>query len=183
MNRTQKVILAFLAVADLMVIGLLGSYVLRQTPQDPLKPTPTADREAICSDEVMRTFESAFSDNQDSISVVWNKRLGNIHMKLSSITEAVEIGQSPLSVPLDPSPQVLWVALDTLASRLPEACYLPETITLAISMSTSSDTVRYVVQVEGKYLDAWRRDIINDATFANVARYRTTSPSPTSSEF
>ncbi|MGC9348095.1 MAG: hypothetical protein ACP5JG_08165 [Anaerolineae bacterium] len=150
-------------------------------------PNATIGPDMTCADELLQVYNAALVDDQESASVTvgWSETQGNISIMLASPevespSRAKEVPRdttSSLAAPLELTPQLLWVALDTLALELPAVCSTPEIITLSISVSTPTGVNRYVVQVQGRYLQAWRRGTIDDETFASLARYRGTGPS------
>jgi hypothetical protein len=180
MNRAQKTILAILALADLLVIGLLGSYVLLDMRRGHDALNAPTEPDPACADDLLRTFEATLVDPQDSVIVGWSGDRGAVSITLvssnregSSETESLSGDTSSrLTLPLEPTPQLLWVALDALAAGLPDTCPTPETFVLSVSIRTRAGAIHYVVEAEGKYLQAWRQGTIDDQTFAKVARYR-----------
>lgn len=162
MTRKQKLILLAFAIADVVVIALLGSIVLRSSPPTPLV-SPIQVQVSPCEQRVIDTFSRADSPLAKSApQVAWNH--DRLHIALT-VTY-------PVDAPPDESAQLLWTVLDDVADLFTETCPAPETVILAITARGTATTVQHLAQITGQDVEAWRFGDLSDEALAAQTRYR-----------
>lgn len=181
MNRKQKRILGLLALANIIVIGLLAGYVIITTLQDrpAAPPSPTVTRDAVgtpagipggiptgdlppCTRYLMETWTLP----GQSVQVRRDQAHAWVDLTLTSGADET------------PTPQLLWLTLDLLTQDLIDVCPDLSTLTLTVSIAEDDRIQHYVAEIEGAALSAWLRDESKDDEFATTVRYRTAQTTP-----
>ncbi len=163
MNRGQKLILAVLALADLVVIGGLGAYVITHATPPAEIATEPAPRPHPCELALI----AGVSQPGDTVTVSLHEGQAYI-----SVTRDASANASAASA------QSIWSVLEALSTVPEEACLPAEmlTITVVTSSTGHSGAHGHLAQVAAPDLAAWRRGELTDDEFAQVIRYRSSDP-------
>lgn len=159
MNRQQKIILGILALADLLVIALMGSYAvittLRREAPSPQTPPATL---SPCTEELL----TVLTDAGYAPTVDWEADLARIDLKPQTSSPAT----------IEAAAQMLWPALDTLAVVLPDSCPTPQILLLTLSTHDTAVGSHHTVRLSGSAFSAWMREEMGDDDLAAHASYR-----------
>lgn len=160
MTRQQKWILLVLGIVNLGVLVGVGGIVLHDlyTPLSII--APLTGEASVCEQQVLAVFSPALRP-----TVAWTSR---------QLTLQLQVAASPQP----DSAQYLWLALDTLAPILRDACAPPETVILAVSVGTEGAAHRHLAQFSGEDLAAWGGGSLSEADLTARARYRHIPPPP-----
>ncbi|MGC9469071.1 MAG: hypothetical protein ACP5HS_10805 [Anaerolineae bacterium] len=163
MSRRQKLILAILALADLLVILGLGAVVLRSgaTDLDRGIPEPDATPMSVCAQTVL----DALARTGAEATVAWPE-------PGEAMPAVVKVHYRPDALPPDLSPQLVWLVVDSLPPTLLETCTVPSTVTLLVEAIAPDGTRRYAVEINGEALTAWLQNDLDDEALAAQSRYR-----------
>ena len=156
MNRRQKLILAILAVADVLVIGLMAVVVVTQSGRalPDLAPIPTP---SPCVVYLL-----------DSLS--WTKGSARVSTVGDNLLVQVAVAQPPDASRV--SPQILWTILDSLSPEFRQRCGTPERLTLMVDYPTLPVPQQYTAEISGESLVAWLQGLITDDELAAANHYR-----------
>lgn len=161
MTQRQKLILILFGLADLIVIGLLFSVVLRSggptSPPAPTAPTPIGR----CPRQVLDTLPPL-----TYASVIWEDDQLQLSLSLNYAT----------ATPPDDSAQYLWLGLDSIAGALSEECPLPPAVAINVTARGVSKVHRHQAQLSGETVQAWANHTVSDAELAAQAQYRRLTP-------
>jgi hypothetical protein len=163
MTRKQKQILIILGVLDFVVIGALAAIVVRTTIATSVAPTVIVQTKvARCLQTMMETCNALPAPFNDTASVAWDMTQLNITL------HAVY----PTATPPPESAQLLWTALDETAAVLKSGCYVPDTITIALTARGNAETVQYLAQLAGQDVSAWMAGTLSDENLAAQSHFR-----------
>lgn len=165
MTRQQKLILVVLGILDIAVIALLGSAVIRSLP--PATPTvsPIALQASPCAQRMIETFTAMPPFDGGVPTVAWDAH---------QLSLALDAGYTTPAPPKD-SAQLLWTALDGIATSLQAGCTLPETVTVTVIAHGTVETHRFLAQLRGADVESWLAGDLSDVALAATARYRETA--------
>ncbi|MGC9395074.1 MAG: hypothetical protein ACP5J4_09480 [Anaerolineae bacterium] len=167
MTRKQKRILIILGVLDFIVIGTLAAIVVRTMSSTPAAPPAVQAQVSPCVQAMLDACNALPAPFQDTATVAWDTK--QLYITLS----AVYTGETP---PPE-SAQLLWTALDEIATVLQGGCLVPETVTIALTAHGNAETVQYLAQLAGEDLTAWMAGMLPEAELAAQSRFRQTSTS------
>jgi hypothetical protein len=160
MKRRQKLVLVGLAVVNVLVIGLMATTVIvtmRRNRRPPAIPG-TGATPSPCVADLLPALESAGY----APAVTWDTQEARVHLELLPVTTAA----------VEADPQLLWAALDALATGLPATCRTPRTLTLSLSVRAEGETHHFTGRFSGPSLQAWRAGELSDEEFAAESRFR-----------
>ena len=166
MTRKQKFILIILGALDFIVIGTLATIVVRTMSSTPVSPVARA-QVSPCVQAMLDACNALPAPLQDTATVAWDTK--QLHITLS----AVYTGETP---PPE-SAQLLWMALDEMATVLQDGCLVPETITIALTVHGKTEIVQYLAQLAGADITAWMAGTLPEAELAAQSHFRQTSAS------
>ncbi len=157
MSRRQKLLLAILGLADLLVILAMGLYVFNHTRASP-PPTPPEEQPVLsaCTAYLL----DSLADTGGSVVISWDDTAALINVTFPETTIREEV------------PQLLWIVLTNLSPQLSDVCPLPDTIQLQAVMPGPRVTHRHAIELSGAALNDWLSKEITDAELATRSRYR-----------
>lgn len=164
MKRSHKIVLALMALIDLVVIGTLAFIVIcssNANRRGASPPTPIA-YPSECSTLILEALSHTMNSTRVSLE---DGSQGFIYLILSS---PPSITDSPEAV----SPQILWHALDSLPPSLLSVCTIPSTITLVVEIRDETTDYQYAVNMTGETLTNWLLGQIDDGELAALSHYR-----------
>jgi hypothetical protein len=167
MSGRQKLILAALALANVVLIGGMAAYVVSHSrgTEAPVQsafldvdevPTPSP-----CADYLIEHLR-------------W---LGGT-TRVSGFPEALLVDVAFETPPQMAAPepealsQVLWTMLDSLSPAFGEICGAPERVDLSARFTSSSPARVFTVQLGGPQLVGWLQGSLTDEALVSMARYR-----------
>ena len=160
MTKQQKRILLILGLANILVIGLLGSIVIMSN-RSTTPPPPGPAQIPQCPQLVLTTLPPT-----DSRSISWNEKLLQLTVRV----------HYPTAAPPPESAQYLWIALDSIAATLQQGCPVPQTINIAVTAQAETITHRHQVQLSGATVVAWANGELSELELATAAKYRRAIP-------
>jgi hypothetical protein len=170
-TKGQRVIVALLVLANILVIGGMATYVISQSrgsaAEEPL-PAPvqdsTLDSMPIalpCAEylieslmEIGETVRVSILDRAIVIEV-------SFHQQAPASPERPEV-----------SPQVLWTLLDSLSPTFTRICGTPEWVTLSARFEGPGLPEVFTAELAGERLESWLEGTLDDTGLASEANYR-----------
>lgn len=168
MTRKQKLILIVLGVLDLVVIGVLAAVVFRTMPSAPAPAAPPDVVQAQfspCMQKMLDACDALPAPFSDTATVAWDTT--QLYITLDA--------RYPTATPPPESAQLLWTALDELSAVLLSGCYIPETITIALTAHGSVGTGQYLAQLAGQDVAAWMAGTLSEESLAAQSHFRQTT--------
>ncbi len=168
MTRKQKHMLIILGVLDFVVIGILAAIVIGALTATP--PAPPAVVQAQVSPCIQRMLDACTSlpaPFDSPVTVAWDTT--QLYITLHAAY--------PAATPPPESAQLLWTSLDEIAVVLQSGCYVPETITIALTAHGNAETVQYLAQLSGQDVTAWMAGALSEERLAAQSRFRQTAQS------
>ena len=162
MTRKQKLILLAFAIADIVVIVLFGTIVLRT-----LSPAPTVSPIQVQVSSCEQSVVDTFSHLDVSLAGAAQQVAWNQEQLYLALTVTYQTDTPPVE-----SAQLLWTALDDVAGVFNEACPVPETVILAITARGTTTTIQHLAQVTGQDMAAWQLGNLSDEALAAQTHYR-----------
>ena len=167
MTRKQKRILIILGVLDFIVIGALAAVVIRTMAPTPAAPPVIQAQVSPCVQAMLDACNALPAPFRNDAAVAWNAQ--QLYVTLSAAY--------PAATPPPESPQLLWMALDEMATVLRGKCLVPETITVALTVHGNAETVQYLAQLAGEDVVAWMAGTLPETELAAQSHFRQTSTS------
>jgi hypothetical protein len=165
MTRKQKQILIILGVLDFIVIGALAAVVVRTITTIPVAPTVIVQTQVSrCIQTMMDTCNALPAPFSDTASVSWDT--SQLYITLHAVY--------PTATPPPESAQLLWTALDETAAVLESGCYIPNTVTIALTAHGNAETVQYLAQLAGRDVSAWMVGTLSEESLAAQSHFRQT---------
>jgi hypothetical protein len=170
MTRKQKLILIILGVLNLVVIGALAVIIGRAMTATPTTPPAVVQAQiSPCMQRILDTvnalpepFRAAPRNN--AATVAWDTT--QLYITLYAVY--------PSATPPPESAQLLWTALDEVKAVLLSGCYIPDTITIALTAHGNAETVQYLAQLAGQDVAAWMAGTLSEENLAAQSRFRQT---------
>lgn len=152
MKRRRKSILLILAALNIAMIGLLGTFVVKQKNTIP----PTTAAISPCSQVVLSRIKPYLSP-----AVAW---------ETSTMTVMTTAFYSTPNPP-DTSVQLLWDMLDSIKHALELGCDLPAEVTLIIQAHGQAKNTSHVAQLDGADIAAWAKAELSDTELSLRGQY------------
>ena len=171
MSRRQKLILAALALANVLLIGGMAAYVISHSRGGAAVAEAPEQRVALDVDEVPTPSPCA------DYLIEHLRWLGGT-TRVSEFPETILVDVTfetpPQMAAPDPKalPQVLWTMLDSLSPAFEEICGAPQRIDLSTRFTSFSPARVFTVQLGGPQLVAWLQGSLTDEALVSTARYR-----------
>lgn len=165
MTRKQKRILIILGILDFVVIGVLAAVVIRTiTAKPPTPPVVVQAQISPCMQRMLDACEMLPAPFSNTASVAWDTT--QLYITLHATY--------PTTTPPAESAQLLWTALDELKAVLLSGCYVPDTITIALTAQGSTETIQYLAQLSGQDVSAWMTGTLPEENLAAQSHFRQT---------
>lgn len=152
MKRRRKSILLILAALNIVIIGLLGIFVVKQKNATP----PTTAAISPCSQVVLSKIEPYLSP-----AVAW---------ETGALTVMTTVFYSTPNPP-DASAQLLWDMLDSIKHALELGCDLPAEVTLIIQAHGQMQNTSHVALLNGADIAAWTKAELSDTELSLRGKY------------
>ena len=166
MTRKQKYFLIVLGVLDIIVIGILAAIVFRTMTPTPAMPPAVEQAEfSPCMQRMLDACDALPAPFSDTATVAWDTT--QLYITLDA--------RYPTATPPPESAQLLWTALDELSAVLLSGCYIPETITIALTAHGSVGTGQYLAQLAGQDVAAWMAGTLSEESLAAQSHFRQTA--------
>lgn len=168
MTRKQKRILIILGILDFVVIGVLAAIVIgTMTATPPAPPAVVQAQVSPCVQRMLDACQSLPAPFSSPATVAWDTTQLYITLHAAYST----------STPPPESAQLLWTSLDEIAVVLQSGCYVPETITIALTAHGNAETVQYLAQLSGQDVAAWMAGTLSEERLAAQSHFRQTAQS------
>jgi len=168
MTRKQKRILIVLGMLDLVVIGVLATVIVRTMPSAPAPAAPPDVVQAEfspCMQRMLDACDTLPAPFSDTATVAWDTT--QLYITLDA--------RYPSPTPPPASAQLLWMALDEVKAVLLSGCYIPETITIALTAHGNTETMQYLAQLSGQDVAAWMAGTLSEESLAAQSHFRQTT--------
>ncbi len=164
MTRKQKIVLIILGVLDVSVIAALAGIVIHSMRPTPVAPTPVPAYLSACEQKMLDTLAGMPAPLTETPIVAWDEAYLYVTLKVAYAT----------ATPPEGTAQLLWTALDSIATVLHNECAVPQTITIALTAQGQAATTHYLAQLAGQDVAAWMAGTLPEEDLAAQSHFRQT---------